>query len=485
VAGLSRPDYTGRTLAGEDAPTAMDADKLPARGSAWKWWICGLLMLATMINYMDRLTVNLTAPRIKADLLLSNEQYGQVEGVFGLAFAAGALLFGWSADRWNVRGLYALALFAWSAAGVSTGLAGTFALLLASRFALGLFEAGNWPCALRTTQRILTPRERTLGNSILQSGAAVGAILIPQLVAFLLVGPGRPWMSAWFGRHFEPFRPEQVSIFGLAPGAGFPGTLPWAGLFLGVVDHGAWRYPFFVVGGLGTVWVALWLLSLRRQDLALPTHTDAGPRRAAEGELSLAAVFLNRRFVVLVVVVICINLTWHFFRAWLPILLQEWYGYREEDVSTFLSLYYVATDLGSLSAGFASVWLVRLGLRVHGSRVLVFFTFALLTLLSAVVAFLPRGPLLFGLFLVLGFGALGVFPVYYSLSQDLTVRYQGKLTGTLGCSTWLASAVMHPLVGRWIDRTHDYATAVAVAGVFPMIGLVTLVLLWGRERGSA
>src|SRR4051794_1661407 len=65
---------------------------VPARGPAWKWWVCGLLLLATMINYMDRLTLNLTANRIKIDLLLSNEQYGQVEGVFGVAFALGALL---------------------------------------------------------------------------------------------------------------------------------------------------------------------------------------------------------------------------------------------------------------------------------------------------------------------------------------------------------------------------------------------------------
>src|SRR5919198_6559957 len=89
----------------------------PPRGPAWKWWVCGLLLLATMLNYMDRLTLNQLAKRIKDGLLLTNEQYGQIEGAFGVAFALGALLFGWGADRWNVRGLYAFALLAWSAAG--------------------------------------------------------------------------------------------------------------------------------------------------------------------------------------------------------------------------------------------------------------------------------------------------------------------------------------------------------------------------------
>ena len=62
----------------------------PPRGPAWKWWVCGLLLLATVINYMDRLTINQTAQRIKAELHLSNEQYGQIESAFGVAFALGA-----------------------------------------------------------------------------------------------------------------------------------------------------------------------------------------------------------------------------------------------------------------------------------------------------------------------------------------------------------------------------------------------------------
>src|SRR5579872_3993160 len=104
-------------------PLVVPDLSLRSRSSAWKWWVCALLLLATMINYMDRLTVNLTAQRIKAELRLSNEQYGQVESGFGLAFALGALVFGVLADRWNVRWLYPAALLLWSVAGFATGFA--------------------------------------------------------------------------------------------------------------------------------------------------------------------------------------------------------------------------------------------------------------------------------------------------------------------------------------------------------------------------
>src|SRR5437762_4470895 len=154
----------------------------PSRGRAWKWWVCGLLLLATMINYMDRLTLNQMAPRIKDELHLRNEQYGEIERAFGIAFAVGILIVGWTADRWNVRWIYPATLLGWSTAGFVTGFSQTFFSLLACRFALGLFESGNWPCALRTTQRLLPRSERTLGNSMLQSGAALGAILTPLIV---------------------------------------------------------------------------------------------------------------------------------------------------------------------------------------------------------------------------------------------------------------------------------------------------------------
>ena len=82
---------------------------------AWVWWVCGLLLLASTINYMDRQTLANTAPRIKAEFHLSSEQYGHLELAFGLAFACGATLFGIVADRTSVRWLYPAVVLAWSA----------------------------------------------------------------------------------------------------------------------------------------------------------------------------------------------------------------------------------------------------------------------------------------------------------------------------------------------------------------------------------
>jgi ACS family hexuronate transporter-like MFS transporter len=451
------------------------------RSRSWKWWICGLLLLATMVNYMDRLTLNLMALPIMDEFGLRAREYGYLESVFGVAFALGSILMGVLADRWNVRWIYLAAVLLWSLAGFLTGLAGTFATLLLCRFCLGLAESGNWPCALRTTQRILPPSERPMGNSLLQSGAALGSVLTP-----LIVTP----------------------------------------LFL---YSGSWRYACMVVGALGLIWAAGWIVSLRSQDLALDHGKQSHflvtllaflvllygidlaihLRFAATPAIPLAAKFVVtavgvvgvavwlgvvtrddpelvrsvffRRFAVLAVLVVAINLTWHFFRAWLPLFLQNHHGYSLNEFSQFSIAYYIATDAGCLTAGFVTLRLSRRGLPIHTSRVLVFTVCALATTLSLAAAVLPRGWLLLAVLLVIGFACLGLLPNYYSFSQELTIRHQGKLTGALSCICWMFMSLLQEVVGDVVQRTGSYTEGVACAGLPPLFAVVVLLLFWGKS----
>jgi MFS transporter, ACS family, hexuronate transporter len=503
------------------------------RSHAWKWWVCGLLLLATMLNYMDRLTLNLTAVRLLQEFRLDERDYGQLESAFAFAFALGAIVIGWMADRWSVRWIYPAAVFAWSLAGLATGLAGGFVGLLLCRFLLGLSEAGNWPCALRTTQHILPPAQRTLGNSILQSGAALGAILTPLVVLALVnradANPSPEWVAGTVATALGQ------GLTGVTPGVA---AVPW---LLTRQPPGSWRGPFVVIGLFGLTWVALWFLSVRRGELVtargrrspslvsvlgwlvLLLGLDTAVRAATSNRASLPAglqplfagpwlplgvkvavcllgiagvswwllrvtadepalprrLFL-RRFLALIVMVVAINVAWHYFRAWLPLFLQKQHNYTETATGWFILAYYVATDLGSLSAGFTTLGLTRWGTAVHRSRVLVFVVCALGTTLSVAAAFLPTGPLLLGVLLLIGFYALGLFPNYYSFSQELTVRHQGKLTGSLGCICWLAMYLLHELAGESIKQTGSFSQGVALAGLAPLVGVAALLLLWGK-----
>src|SRR5687767_12327958 len=168
-----------------------------ARSASWKWWICGLLLLASAINYMDRQTLANAATRITTEFGLKQEQYGNLEFAFGWAFAAGSIIFGVLADKWPLRWLYPAVLFLWSGAGFATGLVRSYEGLLLCRMYLGLFEAGHWPCAVKVTQQLLAPKDRSMGNSVLQSGTSIGAIITPQIMKALLTDEVSSWRWAF------------------------------------------------------------------------------------------------------------------------------------------------------------------------------------------------------------------------------------------------------------------------------------------------
>ncbi len=412
------------------------------RPPAWKWVVAGLLLLATMINYLDRQTLSTLSIRIKADFHLDNEQYGDLEMAFGLAFAAGSLAFGLLADALNIRWLYPAVLLAWSLVGVLTGFTESYEELLLCRTALGFFEAGHWPCAVRTTQRLLAEKDRTLGNSVLQSGAAIGAILTPLAV------------NAMVGGSTEP---------------------------------GVWRSPFVVVGLAGMVWIVGWLALVRTRDLA-PLPADAASAEPLWKTILGLRIGVLLRFVALVLLVTALNTTWHLLRAWLTLFLsdpQYGRGYSETDARYFNSAFYIAADAGCLVVGATVAVLTRRGWEGHRARLLVFGIGASLSALTTVAAFLPKGPALLGVLLVVAAGTLGLFPLYYTFTQDLGRRHVGKVSGLLAALGWLISAPMHKWFGRVIDATHSYDLGLALAGWAPLFGFAAMLLVWKRriDRG--
>jgi ACS family hexuronate transporter-like MFS transporter len=429
----------------------MTQDAQPAgagRSAAWERGLAAVLLSATLVNYATRQALPAAAVRVQADLEISNQEYGQVQGVFGLAFAFGGLAFGVLADWWSVRWLYPAVVLVWSTAGVAAGFSESLAALWWTHLAMGAFQAGHWACALRTTQRVFPPARRTLANSLLQAGAPLGAVAVSVLM-LVVVGA----------------RPD------------------------------GWRPMFWLVGGVGAPWALAWLALVRSADLRRPAlqtadESDlAGAERGASGafeELPLAAVLLSRRFVLLLLTVLCINTCWHYLRAWLPMILEKDLHYSSEAVQGVMIGYWLATLAGGIGGG----WLVtRLTVRawpVHRARLTVFLGLALITALMAVAALLPAGPVVIGLLLLVGFGSLGQFPIFYSLTQELSARHQGKVGGTLGFVAWLPLYFLHPLVGRLMD-THPEARPYlfAVVGVLPLTAWAALAIGWGRRPRSA
>ncbi len=428
----------------------------PSRPPSWKWSVCVLLLFATVLLYMDRQTLALTGTRMKQEFHLDDAQYGRLEAGFSWAFALGALFFGFLADRVSVRWLYPFVLLSWSMAGFATAYAGAvgtllgnwmgwnawmaenpanhgiYAGLLFCRTALGLFESGQWPCALITMQRILSREDRSFGNSILQSGASIGAIFTPFVVQLTMTD---------------------------APGS--------------------WRNPFLIVGGLGLLWIFPWFSLVAAHDLRTNCADANTTSEHNEPETDLPPTL--RRYLVLMFVVVAINMTWQFFRAWLPKFLKEAHGYGEAFANYFISVYYIATDVGCITVGFLVKRLASHGWNVHRARLVTFLGCSLLTALGAVAGLLSRGPLLLGLLLLIGAGALGLFPNYYAFGQEISKKHQGLVVGSLATFAWLVTGLMQNFVGLTIQATGSYVGSMALMGIAPCLAFLVLWLFWDSK----
>jgi ACS family hexuronate transporter-like MFS transporter len=310
-----------------------------------------------------------------------------------------------------------------------------FNQLLICRTMLGLFEAGHWPCALKTTHLLLSAQDRTMGNSVLQSGASIGAIITPLVMRVMLTD---------------------------APGS--------------------WRLPFQVVGAVGILWVVAWFVSIRPHDLSGMSQSNGSQSAAGTIRESLWSAMVNRRFAVVLVVVFCIHITWQILRVWLPMFLQKGRGYSENDALVFNSFYFVATDIGCIAAGAVSLWLARRGLTPHAAKCRVYLVCSLLTALTVLVATLPKGWLLLAALLIVGAGALGLYPCYYSFVQEVSSQHIGKITGLLGTLVWAITSPMHKIFGRHVDLTQSFDLGIAVVGLTPLVGYFALRLFWDKSK---
>src|SRR5207248_10347042 len=110
-----------------------------------RWAVVSLLFAASLINYLDRAAISFALPLISKEFQLTAESKGLLLSSFFWSYALMQIPIGWSADRFNLRWLYAGAFTLWSFAQGLTGWTGCLTALLAFRILLGVGESNYLP----------------------------------------------------------------------------------------------------------------------------------------------------------------------------------------------------------------------------------------------------------------------------------------------------------------------------------------------------
>src|SRR5215469_16009121 len=175
-----------------------------------RWWVATLLLVAGLINYLDRTVVSIAGPVIAKDLGLTPSRMGLLLSAFFWSYALMQIPIGWLADRFNLRWMYAGCFALWSLTSGLTGFAGSLGMLLMLRLLLGIGESVYLPGGLKLVSVMFRPAERGLASGLIncgtRAGLAFGAPLIAALVvalgwqqAFFVLGfAGLVWLGPWF-----------------------------------------------------------------------------------------------------------------------------------------------------------------------------------------------------------------------------------------------------------------------------------------------
>ena len=149
-----------------------------------RWWVVTLVAIATIINYIDRQTINVLwpgniAPELFPEMDADGHKYilGIISTVFIFSYAVGQAIFGKIFDWIGTRLGFVLSIGVWSIATAAHALAQGILSFSFFRAVLGVAEAGNWPGATKANADWFPTKERALAQGIFNSGAAIGGII--------------------------------------------------------------------------------------------------------------------------------------------------------------------------------------------------------------------------------------------------------------------------------------------------------------------
>jgi MFS transporter, ACS family, hexuronate transporter len=400
-------------------------------GGANKWVVCGLLLAATVLNYLDRQVLSLTAEKIIAEFQTDKRGFGELIAAFRFSYATVQFLGGWIVDALGPRMVFSAAVGLWSCAGMLTGLAGGLGSMSAYRFILGIGEAFNWPCALKVTERLLEPKDRVLANGIFNSGTALGALMAPVIVTVLTLRFG-------------------------------------------------WRSSFLVTGAVGFFWIVLWraFTSKRAEVLA--------GRGVQFGDVPgiMASIGRKRDFWLLASSAIIVNSVSYFLADWIPLYLKTERGFGFGSGNILSMLVYGGLDAGNLLAGAFVRSAAGRGITVGTARNFSLIISCVL-MTSATAVGIVRSAYVAVAFLILtAIGVAAFLVVYLTLVQEISPPHIGAVAGMLGGMGNMAYALISPFIGRLADVNRS-GVAFLLVGCLPWLALVSILPVARRSSRLA
>lgn len=170
----------------------------PPKASHYAWMVVGFLWVVACLNYLDRLMIASMRESVKADIAMTEAQFGLLTSVFLWVYGATSPLGGFLADRFSRKWVVVGSLAVWSGVTWATGLVETFAGMFVARALMGVSEAFYIPAGLALIADYHPGPTRSRATGLHMSGVYAGAAL-GGLGGYIADSYGWRQGFTWFG----------------------------------------------------------------------------------------------------------------------------------------------------------------------------------------------------------------------------------------------------------------------------------------------
>ncbi|MGA8342708.1 MAG: MFS transporter [Candidatus Sulfotelmatobacter sp.] len=382
-----------------------------------------LLGLSVLINYIDRSNLSIAAPLIKDELGISASQLGTLLSAFFYTYALLQVPAGWLVDRFDVKWVFALGLFIWSAATAVTGVLHGFVALLAIRVILGVGESVAFPAYGKILGGHFKESHRGFANSVVITGLALGPAV------------------------------------GMLLGGNFVGRFGWR--------------PFFITLGLvGLLWLVPWWAWMPRR--------APGSPRISDQPAGILAILRQRSAWGTCLCQFSFNYASYFLVTWLPFYLIRERHLSMTQMAKAGGLVYVLFAISSTVFGkLSDHWIATGGSPTRVRKTLATVGNSGMGIFLAASAVAPDAVFLWPLALAgtfMGVSACNIWAMTQTLAGP---RMVGRWTGVQNFVGNFAGAVAPKLTGILLDRTGHFYWAFFITEVVVWIGALSWIFVVG------
>jgi D-galactonate transporter len=428
-----------------DAAVAVPATAAPARPMTHRrWFMLSLLLIATIINYVDRVNISIAAPFMAKDLGLDKVEMGLIFSAFAWTYAFALVPAGFIADRFGSRFTYGASLISWSAVTVCQGMAGGFASLFGLRLAIGAMEAPAFPANSRAVTVWFPARERGMASSIYVCGQYLGTALFTGLLL---------WLATTYD----------------------------------------WRHVFYSTGIIGIVFGIAWLYLYRdpmnckkvsKEELAYIEDGGGLVKSSQERNkfkwAQIAELLKYRQVWAICLGKFASTSALYFFLTWFPTYLIEERHLTMVKVGIFAVLPFIGATVGVLLAGFIADGMIRRGYSLSFSRKLPLVVGSALGMSIMLVNFTDSNEVCIAL-LTVAFFAQGIASSSWAAVSEIAPKELIGLTGGITSLAANIGGIVTPIViGQILHVTGNFAWAFWFIGGVALIGTLSYSLLLGR-----